>query len=366
MRYFNFIIKNENGVIVKEYSAGEDYYGKLIGIGANIAFEIQIFAENISQVPAAVRLDNIFTLDSYKEMLKYNYLEMELYAGFIDSSTFTKRNAYTQIKQTPIIKSPITNIIPDFSGITKSVWFHFIPSSNAKLRRTATQQTAKYSLHLTNGDNIYTKLNAFMGDFKNSYKTTTFLITLKADEKAQALNYAGGDTIVSAETLNGFLQKLTKLDFKIDNSIAHLKFYFLTTNTLQMEVDERCLLSGGAQDNPIILYPQDFIKQPTLTNLNGNLLCQMRLRNDTTINSYCRISGAKISSAGVSGEVSTGVAMTNPAVLAGVLNENSLYQIVAINHIGEYYNPAANSWSTQLTLIPGDYDTSVLNFRSDE
>lgn len=370
MRIYNFLIKNaETKDTIKEFYAGKSMAGDKIGVnGLNIAFEIQIFSENFAQMPCQIRLDNAFDIDSYKELMSYPYLEMEFYAFWLENSPLIIRNGYDITTRHPLIKAPITNAIPDFSNITKSVYFHYNPNQSMGARRLATQQNKRFSYVLQRNTTILPALTSYFENLINPYnKTQKQMPTIEAmSDEVNNVVWQGGDTIISGDTIAEFMSNLTNLEFRLSGEIVKLMIFLQTENKILIGLSKIVEKSAGTTlDNPIELKPQDFLIQPNLTSIIGSLNIVIRLRQDLRLGNYVRISGAKLQTSGIATKVSTGVSLNNPTLTAGVIYADNVYQITAINHMGEYYDTSANSWSSQITLKPANEDTSSIYIRKD-
>lgn len=374
MRTYKLVIQDaESKSPIKTFYGGyNEEVAQPSVVGVNVAFEIKIFTANFAQMPSQIRIDNAFDIDSFKELLKYPYMEMVLYAGWLESSAFIKRNSYQSVIQNPIIQAPITNAIPDFSGITKKVYLHYNPTQSIATPFKKLQQTKRFTMTLHTGEKVIDQLTAYINSqIKNPYNQKTGtegqIPTIVAlDENAQNAIWAGGDTIINGDTIASFFQEISRLTFNRGVRIVKLKITMNDMNIITIATDEPQLpevIAGTSPDNAIELQAQDFIVQPNLLNLIGSLNVIIRIRQDIMLGTYVKISGARLQTGGVATKVSTGTSLNNPAASAGVIYSDNIYQVIAINYMGEYYDTSPHSWTAQLTLQAADEATSELLFR---
>lgn len=359
MRYYSFAVMDEAGAdIFRIYGGWQQSTNQTNCLGVNIAFETQIFSQNFSQTIGYVRLDNSFTLDDYMKLLTYKGKPMELYAGFSDNATFLKQMGYPTVQNKLIIRGVIQNVVADFSKMTKSVYFYFVPQSTITRNHDPYSQNKRFALVLNTGDNIKEKLyelldsNNLIDAVSDAPWELRWLTTVSSTEWIDNLKWTQGGIVLEADTFRAFWGRLCELGFIEEASDGSMRLYHIASH-----IDATNRLWLRRNDEPVdpsstsIIYPQEVIAQPNLTNLAGGLNLTIRLRGDLNMNTIVTLSAVKIQTGSLATNSGTGMSLNTPGIYAGTLYGGT-YRINSINHMGEYANGSPESWSTQLELMP--------------
>lgn len=329
MRWYRLKIGNEI------YEGGKSSLLKnLVSSSAslNISFNISIFENNATSILGTLQIYNA-SLQWYLQTQSKKGLDIELYAGFSENSPFVTKMNYSKDFNNLLLKGEVQNIIGDFSGIQSVVTIYFIPYA----KDTTTALDLK--LVISDNDKPAQKVMDYLNNNKALSENGRLAIKFYASDEAKKQIYNGSDTQIKGDSLASFLESFRKMPMKNYN------FKYIFTN------HKECKIHGGLSEFSGATYAinsNDFIKQPETIDFAGSLQCILKLSPSYKVGDKIKIKGVLPSLQ----SVSTSIKTLSPTQDTTKLFFTGEYQITSINHIGEFYNVAPDSWTTQLVCVP--------------
>lgn len=311
----------------------------------NIEFEVMSFSDGMAGMPGSIVLYNP-TPDYFVNAQSYIGKQIKLQAGF-ENSPLAQKAGYTYVEDDIIFVGIIDNVIGNFSTRTPNIFFSFAIDSKAQKAALDRQKKKKAEKSPNAGEKdqrgeysvtIKPNQKIMPGLVKGIKFFTDWLV--KPDTLLNMLTNPGTQSIViTAKTLEALLA-IYKEKFNVGASIS------MKQNLIDLYIGNGAVI----EENALELAPNDFVAQPEILNLSGNISCVCRLRADLQIGTKVTIIGVIPSTAqliaGVAGGyVTSSVDGTN----LFALGTYTIYQVV---HRGEWANMAVDGWVTTFQASP--------------
>lgn len=361
MRFYKLIIE---GLGTYEYGTGSQ--------APRIVFEISS-AEQVVNTASRVGITNLSPevaagLNDYVRNIAP--LNLELYAGFVDSSLLQASGMKAKYSSTPLIKSSITGVMTGYEGVDVVTYFIMNPSS---LNLRDTHENKNKVVNIKMGDRIADKLVEFMRMYQS--KDCIFKISdgakalIYQNKQSLTLEVPSGDANINSDYFASVLRQFS------------LMCYSESSNTLTLATDSeyqslnKGSIKGGFFSsllNMLLNTLLDFLNIAPAGKIEAyEVIAQPTWINPVTVSLPLWLSGrfyigqeVTIPSApggNVSSTASLAGSVVNTAASALGLSSNSLGQnkiffgpltgvITAINHIGDSHSASPNDWATVLTI----------------
>lgn len=309
----------------------------------NISFNIQIFESNSASIIGTIQLFNV-SLEWFLLTQSKKDLDITLEAGFSDDSPLVKKCKYSKATATLLLSGKIQNIIGDFNDIQSVVTIYYVPYS----KRSDVSLDLK--LKIENGDKVANKIINFLSNHKD-LKTNSLACVFNATSEAKSLKYSGGSIQIIGNSLSGFLKDCEKIKFKKKDKQVNLKHTISNYG--------ECLLYSDISEikgaNHTI-EARDFIQQPQMLDFSGSLQCIIKLAPEFKVGDIVSIAGTTPAIQGAY----TNIKALTPSQDTTKLFYTGKYIVKSVNHMGEFYNIASDSWTTQLECVPTDETITTL------
>lgn len=329
----------------------------------HIEFEINSYENTGATTLGYVKLYNP-SIDLYTKIQSLIGKNFILQAGW-EMSPLIRQLDYTSVGRFTLVVGTIENIIGNFAERNPYISIFYRP--NASKQKTAAlgnlknlknvkdaisilggkteKQASKYEVSIP----AYTFISKFLVDAVKHFTD----YTIKPSKTLLALfNPSTQTIIIAATTLAELLFKFREefgVEAKIDSSKKNLELYYGGAEGLKgafgAAVDA---LSRGSKI--IYMASEDMLAQPEVVNYNRNIHILARLRADATIGDIVVLQGIMPNSSQIAAGFGGGAVPTN--INTRDIFKLGAYQITSITHKGEYYNPAAEAWSTSIMGTP--------------
>lgn len=328
MRWYKLTIGNN------VFSAGQSNLLKNIMSNSaelNIRFDVKVFESNSASIIGTFQIFNV-SLEWFLQAQSKKDLAITLEAGFSENSPLVKKCNYSKATNNVLINGVVQNMIGDFNDILSVVTIYYVPISSVNV--------ANYDL----------KLSIETND-KPAQKIIDYLtkqnlgLTFKTTDVAKNLTYSGGSLQVKGNSLTSFLKECESIVFKTQDTNTNIK-HTITNYSECILYSDMAEIAGATHT----IKADDFIKQPQMIDFSGTLQCTIRLSPDFKVGDIVNISGV---TPAIQGAYTSIKALTSSQDTTKLFYTGA-YRIKSINHLGEYYNIAPDSWTTQIECVPTD------------
>lgn len=309
----------------------------------DIEFEVASFSGGMAALPGMLSIKNP-TPDFFVEAQSYIGARLTLRAGFEDSM-FAKKIGYTFVSEDLIFIGQIANVLGDFSTYEPTLYIFFSIDSEAQKRTLEAEKNPSKSSSLAKSS----QLKELTLNIPKEAKIAPFLV--KGIE--HFTNWlVKPDTLLSQVT-NPWTQAICLTAGTLETLLFLYKEYFgveIAVNTQQQLIT--LYEQNGAQfvTNAVEIAADDFLQQPEILDLAGQISCMVRLRADIQIGTVVNIVGLAPSTAQLVAGVAGGFVPTS--IAAANLFALGSYRVVQVTHKGSYSNAAVESWSTTFIASP--------------
>lgn len=311
----------------------------------NIEFEVMSFEGGMAGMPGSITLYNP-TPDYFVNAQSYLGKQIKLQAGF-ENSPLAQKAGYTYVEDDIIFVGIIDNVIGNFSTRTPNIFFSFAIDSKAQRAALDKQKKKKEEKNPNAGD----------ADQRGEYT-----VTIKPKQKIMPGLVKGiqffTDWLVKPDTLLNMLtnpgtQSIVITAKTLETLLAHYKEKFNVGASINMKQNLIDLYIGSGaviEENAVELAPNDFVAQPEILNMSGNISCVCRLRADLQLGTKITIVGVIPSTAQLVAGVAGGYVTS--AIDASNLFALGTYTIYQVVHKGEWANMSVDGWVTTFQASP--------------
>lgn len=329
---------------------------------AHIEFEINSYTGTSASTLGYIKVYNLdqTLFQAIQASIGQNFI---FQAGWADSP-LTRKLGYSSTGNYVLVAGKVVNIIGNFAGTDTYCTIFYSPNeewqnlankgrgaNNILSLGEATQILDGKEKQTRKECNIvvppYTLLEKFI---VKALRTFTEYV-VRPDLVMKTLMTGGQNHVIAATSLNQLLETLNKqykLNFLFDSATKSISVYYNENEKSQVKAAMARLVSGGSK----IVYfaAEDMIAQPELVNSSRGIHILSRLKAEARIGDIFILEGNMPNTsqiaAGLGGNVFPSNLDSRDVFKLGV------YTIQSITHKGEYYNPAAEAWSTSILGTP--------------
>lgn len=322
----------------------------------NIAFNVTVNVGLSAQVGSVVKIYNL-SQEFFVYLKNQVGKPIQLEAGFDANSPMIQKLGYPEIPERTIINSNIQSVMGNFETLEPWVAVSVGPYANTeeeqqKLQQRlekvskAHEQTSTHKFQIEPQKTMKDTLHKAVSNFLDDSWHIRFTNTLAR----MALAPATQGVFTAINTLSQLLSLMRNklgvgcaLDYTNNVCVLYKCTPGLTNSDLRDYADVANITGGGIK----IISPTEFLSQPNAEGFN-TLSAMIALRADLHLGDMVILEGTiptMSSFEGIDTFISKGVNDNLKLFAPGV------YMIMGINHNGEFYGTAPDSWSTQLKLV---------------
>lgn len=358
---------------MREYALqiGERYFDSISTRSPlHLEFEVCSFSGEGAAVPGFIRLFNLDE-EAFNYFVSKPQLPFVLQAGW-RTSPFISKLGYTSIGLYTLCVGHVETTLGDFAGTSPYLTFFYKVNSVAtkaandanrdNLQNVATiENTINRNPQQESKCNIKIPPKSVMEKFLvKGVQTFTDYLVKPHKLLGQMINSSDQSIALVAKTLGELLLKY-KTDFNVLYEVRTdskcIMLYPAGADTMSEKVNEEINNLGKKlpEDKRIIvLTAEDLLAQPEVVDAASKQVHVLaRLRTDMRIGDIMVLNGRLPSMQ----QIAAGYGSNGTSVMPSSVNMKSLFQLGAytitkITHKGEFYNPAAEAWSTSILGTP--------------
>ena len=342
--------KLNNGNLLKSsFEIGTNY--KKGQNAPQIEFSIKAFDSSSASVPSIIKIYNM-PKDAYKklrELTKKNS-QITLSVGWdTNYSLHSKLNSYKTIGMRPILVGRVQNVLGNFSTLDNYIIISTAMVNDNQLilndiqKLNNKQNNTSFNLQLNNNDLIYTIIekafkNVLFKDWQ--VKFSIYLKSLKYQNKNSMLGtYCDLASLINLISNNLNIEG-DGISVKVDTSKNTILVY--------KSGDYKDLLTINNSLSVINLSYADLLSQPEYLGYGNNLSVVIGLNPLLHLGSIVKIGNIQ----STLGSALQGWTPSSGGIKDFNIIQNGLYIVNQMLHNGNFYGRSADSWATQLNLIP--------------
>lgn len=319
--------------------------GKVDPSPLQIEFAIKAFSNAADSIPATIKLYNVSsTLFKFLGKVANEKCPLTLEAGWNNSIVLHPALNYKNIPNQIILVGNIQNVVGDFSGRDKYIILTTaltMPREEALQRqenRSGSQNKADFSVQIAKGDSYESFIKkAFEFVLDKSYKLVFSTAISAAVWKGNAGTLLAFNTLDDLRfLLNRALEIPVGVD--IDTTRGRADLYKLG------DLADKATTYDGTT---IEIDYTDLLEQPEFLGYSNMLSVLTRLRPDIHLNSVVKIKKTTL----VAGSAVSGTTFTSEGLTPFLSGEDE-FIVNEIIHQGNFYGKSADSWSSQMQLVP--------------
>lgn len=328
-----------------EIAKGSDFEIKLASsyknrTPVNISFEINSYTEGSTNVPGFIKIYNpspqVFTTQR-----KFIDKQLTLWAGW-ENSIYLKKIGYSQIYDNLLVNAKISGVSGDYIGLNPYVMFYFQAWSESEAIKHTAQTSSLIKIQVPPNEPI----------IQIVLKALETLTSWKVIAHSSLMGLLNTDTqtlvffcSTISELLN-WLKTAFSIIYRIDTKTQKIT---LLKQDLSKEERAADISANGAIK---LIMPPEFLSQPQLQNVGGQFVATLRLRPDLRVGQYIQLgTGVVASFANMQSPFVNATMTYKMQAMLKNLFQGGVAQITKVQHLGDFMNISAESWSTMIEFI---------------
>lgn len=293
----------------------------------NIQFNVKAFESGAAETIGFVKIFNI-SPTTFARAADLIGQKIKLEAGF-ETSPFTKKLNYANVVNKTIFAGEIANVLGNFSSENTYMSLYFNVNSVETLKLRESEKAIEVSIAPN---------TSVLNPLTQAIKTFTKFTIYPETSLISLVSTASQTISFTARTLKELLTKT--------EAYLQIKHAFDGANsTISLYKNKQ---PSALQSLAVTINASELLAQPEVLDFAGSLSVVMRLRADIRL-------GSNVNLVGIIPTI--GSALSSSNYIGSVVRTRELfrlgsYKVIGVDHTGDYYGTAPESWSTSLSLVP--------------